>query len=259
MKNNIKYSLKKATTSIAMFSTLLLSQTAFALDITKPKAVVELYTSQGCHACPPADKTFAKMVENREEILGLAFHVDYWDRLGWKDTFSDQEYTLRQYNYSWAMGQNHAYTPQAIVNGRKQIIGTKDDQIEEWSDKYSTSDKGMKVPIEVSEDSGLISIKVDGQGLAANSNLYAVYFDPFVSVKIEGGYNRGKKIDYANIVRRIELIGQTKDTGLDTALSLDQIKQTGFENVAFILQGITSDGLPGPINGATVISAFKGS
>lgn len=229
---------------------------AGAFEISKPKAVVELFTSQGCHACPPADKSFAKLVKEKG-ILGLSFHVDYWDRLGWKDTFGSEEFTLRQYNYAWAQNLSSAYTPQAIVNGRKQLVGTKDDQIREWADVYEKAFKGMTVPVEVTKNDLLLDIKIGAQDGLGKSNLMAIYFDDLSTVKIPKGANRGKVIDYANIVKKVEYLGTTDQNGLKLSLSLQQLYDSGFSNIALILQSQTEEGMVGPIMGATLLTNPK--
>ena len=87
-----------------------------------PKGVVELFTSQGCSSCPPADAAFRKLV-SQGNVIALAYHVDYWNYLGWADTLSSKENTARQYGYARMMGRSNVYTPQAIVNGRDHLAG----------------------------------------------------------------------------------------------------------------------------------------
>lgn len=229
---------------------------AQAIEITTPKAVIELFTSQGCHACPPADKTFAELIKN-DDYLGLAFHVDYWDRLGWKDTFGDKEFTLRQWNYAWAMNLTSAYTPQAVVNGRKQLVGTKDQQIDEWANVYHNALKGMTVPIKVERLKDNLEVSIDSNAEFAGSNLYAVYFEPSSIVKIKKGANRGKTIDYVNIVKKIEFLGATNAEGLKQSMPINNISD--FSNMALILQANTPEGMSGPIVGAAVIKDLKSS
>ncbi|MCX7303033.1 MAG: DUF1223 domain-containing protein [Hyphomicrobiales bacterium] len=96
----------------------------FAGDILKPKGVVELFTSQGCNSCPPADKVLAELAE-KGEVVALGYHVDYWDYLGWKDTLATPENTERQHLYGKAFQERSVYTPQAVINGRLHVNGAR--------------------------------------------------------------------------------------------------------------------------------------
>ena len=98
-----------------------LPSNAFAADAAHP-TVIELFQSQGCSSCPPAEANVAA-ISDRADVLALAFEVDYWDRLGWKDTFSKAAWTARQYSYARAMGRDGVYTPQVVVNGRAEGDG----------------------------------------------------------------------------------------------------------------------------------------
>ena len=95
--------------------------------------VVELYTSQGCSSCPPADAILAELAD-REDVIALAFHVDYWDYIGWKDIFADPANTLRQRNYARVAGARSVYTPQMIVDGQDHVVGTKPMKLAEHID-----------------------------------------------------------------------------------------------------------------------------
>src|SRR5258706_12849303 len=93
-------------------------------------AVVELFTSEGCSSCPPADEAMIRLAkEFPEHVYFLGYHVDYWDQLGWKDEFSNADYTERQQHYSTVFGENSIYTPQAIVNGEKELVGSREGEL----------------------------------------------------------------------------------------------------------------------------------
>lgn len=111
-----------------------------------PKGVVELFTAQGCSSCPPADAAFRKLV-NQGDVIALAYHVDYWNYLGWADTLSSKENTERQYGYAKTMGRSNVYTPQAIVNGRGHLAGADLNGINSQIDTYSSEGNGLTVPI----------------------------------------------------------------------------------------------------------------
>ena len=90
----------------------------------QPKAVVELFTSQGCASCPPADALLTALSE-RDDVVALAYHVDYWDYVGWKDTFGQEAYSDRQRAYAKSWGSSRIYTPQMVVNGARAVVGSR--------------------------------------------------------------------------------------------------------------------------------------
>lgn len=228
---------------------------AFALEFTTPKAVVELFTSQGCSSCPPADAALREFNQGKE-ILGLAMHVDYWDRLGWKDTFASPDNTERQWRYARALGERQVYTPQAVVNGRAHFVGSRKANIADAADQFILSGKGLTVPIDLTADGEVIRVAVDGTPAARDATLYAVYYNAEGKVAIKRGENAGKTITYSNIVGKMEMLGMAGSGGIELQFSVDDIRQKGFSDCALILQTRTADGLPGPIIGASVISGI---
>lgn len=229
------------------------SATAQAADIYTPKTVVELFTSQGCHSCPPADKILHELVKDKD-YLGLAFHVDYWDRLGWKDTFATPEYTKRQWAYAVSLRERSVYTPQAVINGRDHAVGSRAADIVGLAQKFNNTGKGMFVPINVIEKSGKLDISIAAHADANDATLYAVYFKPTAQVEIKRGELAGHTLKYTNIVRKVEMLGMTGVNGMHAEFSISDIKAKGYEGCAFILQSKDNDSNPGPIIGATVIS-----
>lgn len=226
---------------------------AYAADISTPKTVVELFTSQGCSSCPPADEVLTELIKDKN-YLGLAYHVDYWDYIGWKDTFGDPEFTTRQRNYAAAMQERQIYTPQAVVNGRSHMNGAYGKKIKSQAQKFIQSGKGLTVPIIVVEKAGRISVTIEAQDTYKDATLYAIYFEPEAIVDIKRGENAGKKITYTNIVRKIEMLGMTGKKGLHAEFSLTDIKAKGFSNYALVLQSKNKDNKPSAIIGASVIT-----
>lgn len=228
---------------------------ARATEIRHPSAVVELFTSQGCSSCPPADKVFRELA-SRPEILGLAFHVDYWNGLGWRDTFSSAEHTRRQWAYAGALGERQVYTPQAIVNGRSHHVGARKQRIEERIEAYEKSGEGMTVPISVTEENGVLTVEIPENPGAAQATLYALYFQPEASVEVKRGENRGRTLEYTNIVHKVEMIGMAGADGMRAEFLVSDLRGKGQEGCAFILQGKREGGHPGPILGAVSITGL---
>lgn len=214
--------------------------------------MVELFTSQGCHSCPPADRVLHTLAEDGE-TLALAWHVDYWDYLGWKDTFGSAKSTKRQQAYARSFGSRSVYTPQAVINGHTDVVGSKGKIVEDKLQQYSGTSKGLTVPIDASISDGMLKIRIDAAPAAKDATLWMVYYDNMREVQIERGENRGKKLKYANIVRNIEMIGMVHEQTLQTEFALKDMGRRGHESCALILQKSNKDGSPGPIIGAAFI------
>lgn len=230
-----------------------MSGTATAVEFTKPKAVVELFTSQGCSSCPPADQALRE-INNDGEILGLAMHVDYWDRLGWKDTFASPENTTRQRLYAQALGERSVYTPQAVINGRTHVVGSRKGQILSKANGFAGGSDGLVVDINLAKLGDAVKVAISPGKEAKNATLYVFYFNPAGDVKIKRGENAGKTISYSNIVGKVEMVGMVGEAGLTTEFAIADMRQKGYKACAMILQDKTANGFPGAIIGASVIS-----
>ncbi len=230
---------------------LALSTVAAHAEEHQPTAVVELFTSQGCSSCPPADKILSQYAQS-DNILALSFHVDYWNYLGWKDTFSKPEFTERQRRYAVSFNRRGVYTPQAVINGRDHVVGSRGDEIESLIQSYKASGKGLTVPIKATRTKDSIRITTDVD--SGDAILWIVFFDKKQVVEILRGENRGKTIAYHNVVREMSMLGMMKDGKLDITLPMEELRRKGNESCAIILQRATSDGTPGAIIGATVVN-----
>lgn len=221
-------------------------------EITSPKGVVEVFTSQGCSSCPAADK-FVTSIRQDKDVLALAWHVDYWDYLGWKDTFAKSDHTDRQRRYSRSFGENQIYTPQAIINGRSHTVGSRSAEIQGILKGYASGNKGLTVPIQASVNDDVLDISIAKTGSVGKATLWMVYFADQRNVNVKRGENRGKTLTYSNIVRDIELVGMMEPDGLKMMLPLGEISRKGYDSCALILQQVTKNNTPGPIIGAVVI------
>jgi hypothetical protein len=128
--------------------------------------VVELFTSQGCNSCPPAEAFLVDLTDERSDVLALAFHVDYWDRLGWKDAFSSPAWTARQRQYSAELGLRNVYTPQIVVDGRREAVGS--DRASVLAMIRSASQEAQNsVPVELKSAGEMLSVTIGaGEGTA---------------------------------------------------------------------------------------------
>ena len=159
--------------------------------------VVELYTSQGCASCPPANAYFTRQLANREDVIALSLHVDYWDYIGWKDIFADPAYGARQRAFARAAGSRSVYTPQIIVDGRDHVVGTEPDKVEGLIKVHKTDKSPVDLRIERRGSKLWIAAK-SSKSIAMQVHL--VRYIPEQSVSIKRGENAGLDITYSNIV-----------------------------------------------------------
>ena len=197
----------------AALAALTLAGSALAADAAHP-TVVELFQSQGCSSCPPANAVL-NSIADRPDVLALSFAVTYWDRLGWKDIFAHPAYTARQWEYSKAGGRSNVSTPQMIVNGRGVLVGSRRDQAEAFIRRF---DRGASGPA-VTAANGKVAI---APGRAARpANVWLVRYDPRVhDVPIRAGENGGRTLPHKNIVRSIHLLGKWTGDAASFAMPL---------------------------------------
>jgi hypothetical protein len=187
--------------------------------------VVELFTSQGCSSCPPADAFLTDLAHQRGDVLPLAFHVTYWDSLGWKDPYSLDAATARQRQYARHLGDDGVYTPQMVVDGTTGFVGSSRSQ-----GLSAISGAAPKpVPVSLDRDGHNLLIKVGaGSGQAA---VLLIGFDPAHETQIGRGENSGRKLLESNIVRSLTPIA----TWTGSAVALHQAPPAG-EGFAVLLQ-----------------------
>ena len=233
-------------------ATLLCAVPSFAGDILKPKGVVELFTSQGCNSCPPADAVLAELAR-RGDVVALGFHVDYWDYLGWKDTLARPENTERQKLYGKAFGKREVYTPQAVINGRIHVKGGKRGAVKAALSELDRAGQGLTVDINVTRAGESVVIDAAGSpGGTGDAHLVLVQFDAMRPVAIERGENKGKTISYANPVTSVQTAGMWHGKAARFELPRSELDKKG--GCAILLQSVSKDGLPGPILGAAVVA-----
>lgn len=216
----------------------------------EPKGVVELFTSQGCSSCPPADAVLGELA-SQGDVVALAYHVDYWNYLGWKDTFSSEQSTKRQYDYARTLGRKSVYTPQAVVNGRDHLNGADRRGINAKMDTFKGAGRGLVVSVDAVREGDKIKIGIgSGEGKA---NILLVYFDRENTVDVKRGENRGKKLTYWNSVKDIQTVAMWDGEAMELVLPKSLMDADGHEGCAILLQTMKPNGVPGPIIGANVL------
>lgn len=192
--------------------------------------VVELFTSQGCSSCPPADALLAELAHS-PNILALGFHVTYWDRLGWQDPYALPAATARQRDYRAKFGLDYVYTPQIIVNGRLQAVGSDRPAVTAALNQARQA-IGSEIPLTLTaEGNGLAVQAGSGPLRPEQATLLLIGFDPIHETPVHAGENTGRTLREANIVRSLQPVG----TWSGTAIALHVARPPG-TSVALLLQ-----------------------
>ena len=227
---------------------------ATAGEAKKPAGVVELFTSQGCSSCPPADAILEDLAK-KGDVIALAYHVDYWDYLGWQDTLASPDNTARQYEYAKSFGARSVYTPQAVINGRTHVNGSSRAEIASTLGQFAKSGKGLSVDMKVMRAGDSVVIDA-GEGAAQQEGqIVLVYYDPARPVVIDRGENDGKTITYWNSVTDIQMAGMWHGAAARYEFPASEIAKKGAGGCAVLLQSTGENGVPGPILGAALIGA----
>ncbi|MFZ1661380.1 MAG: DUF1223 domain-containing protein [Paracoccaceae bacterium] len=181
-----------------------LSGAAMAQSADHP-AVIELYTSQGCSSCPPADALLAQMAA-RDDVIALALHVDYWDYIGWKDTFGNERFSARQKAYARAAGEHMVYTPQMIINGRASIVGADGADLAEVLAPAADS---SAPDLSLTRSGGTLQIRATSVGpLPEGTVVQLVRYIPRADVAVDRGENAGRTITYTHVVMSWNVLGK---------------------------------------------------
>lgn len=226
-----------------------LTAEAAAAQATGHPVVVELFTSQGCSSCPPADKELGEIAE-RDDVIALSLHVDYWDYLGWRDVFGSPDHTTRQRAYAEAMNERMIYTPQMVIQGREHAVGSQDAKVRDAIARQLAAPAPAKVNLRLEGGDILVEVTPgapapDDSGKVKAEVLMALYSDA-EQVEIKKGENRGLDVVYRNVVKGWSDLGEWDGA----PLSLRTPSPPDVDGVAVMVQ----EGSGGPILGAARIS-----
>lgn len=224
----------------------------------RPVGVIELFTSQGCNSCPPADELLGEMAA-RGDVVALAYHVDYWDYLGWRDTLARPDNTARQKEYNEAFGSRSVYTPQAVINGRVHVNGAKRAKVAGALERMAGPDRGLSVDVAVSYTADSIVIETGAAPRPVReAHLMLVYFSPATTVQIERGKNQGKSYVYSNAVSGFHSAGMWHGKAARFELPLSEVAKKAKGGYAVLVQEMGKDGRPGAILGAAISTPQAG-
>jgi hypothetical protein len=209
-----------------------------------PVAVMELFTSQGCSSCPPADAMLAAAAK-RKDIVALSYHVDYWDYIGWPDSFGSPEWSDLQRSYAKSWGSGRVYTPQLIVNGVAGVVGSRQNEIDQ-----AMGASKLDLPVMISQDGDVLDVSIDGKAGLPDAIVWLVTFRDRGEVMIERGENQGKTISYSQIVTGRQVLAMWEaGSGAHFKLPLGEVL-SGDSNGGAIHVQEEKHGLPGAILGA---------
>src|SRR5665213_2447891 len=219
-----------------------------------PRAVVELFTSQGCSSCPPADRLLGELAKD-PSIIALSMPIDYRDYLGWKDTLADSRFSARQKAYSQMRGDLDVYTPQVVVNGSEHVIGSDRAGIEGAIRDTRKTDGVMSVPVSMTLTGKQINVSVAaGKGPAAmHGEVWIGSISKAVPIAIGRGENRGRELTYYNVVRNLLKVGDWNGSRGSWTGPLESITRDGVDAAVVYVQDGSRD-KPGPMLGAAYTS-----
>ncbi|MBM3564679.1 MAG: DUF1223 domain-containing protein [Alphaproteobacteria bacterium] len=198
--------------------------------------VVELFTSQGCASCPPADEYLAKLAD-RGDILPLSLHVDYWDYIGWRDPFASSANTERQRQYQAFFNTRYIYTPQMVVQGRYQAIGSKREDV---AARIAEAARLPRLPVTLVRTDGAFAVRIDaaaaGVPAPGDAAVWLVLFDDRHETAVKKGENYGRTIVNRNVVRRFDLVGTW--TGKPFAVEVKNVSPNAGGGAAALIQSL---------------------
>lgn len=210
----------------------------------RAQTVIELFTSQGCNSCPPADALLARL-DQSDDVFGLTLAVDYWDYLGWKDQFADPIHAQRQRDYQKFLGGGNVYTPQMVIGGAAQVVGSDGPAVRAAIERdRSHGLEPLPVSIEWRDNSMVIDIPSGAP--SGDAIVWLVLYDHEQHVKVTAGENGGRRLAYRNVVRKIRRIGSWNGQPQKIILSGDELTQHPQTDSCAVL--VQNKG-PGPIIG----------
>lgn len=226
-------------TVIALAAAVGLISPALAAERLNP-VVVELFTSQGCSSCPPADAYLGELAR-RSDVLALSWHVDYWDYIGWKDPFAQSAFTARQRDYGRVLAQRYIYTPQMVIDGRLQGIGSEKSTINGLISQAARQREASSRPTLTLDGD---TLRIEGGKVETVAVVWLALFEPEHRTAIRRGENAGRNLGNYNVVREMRVLGHYKGEAITLPLGLDPV--AAGKGRAIVVQSELPSG-PGPV------------
>jgi hypothetical protein len=214
----------------AIGATALVTAPICAEGVSQPtttvNSVIELFTSQGCSSCPAADRLLATLAR-KADIVAVSFPVDYWDYNGWKDTLASPAFTARQKAYAAVHGDRHIYTPEAIIDGLTEAVGSNREEIERAIAATKGVEGAMTIPLRLVDTGARLLIEV-AAGDGGPAGLFLLRVLRAKTVHIGRGENAGKVITYTNVVRKIEKLGDWTGESATFEMPVSRDEEEGY-------------------------------
>jgi hypothetical protein len=222
---------------------------SYGVSRAGPKAVLELFTSQGCSSCPPADKLLGEYGDD-PSIVALSLPIDIWDYLGWKDSLALAGHSVRQRAYAELRGDRQVYTPQLVVNGSVHVLGSDRAAIERAMAQTKRNTAVMSLPVFVSAADGDLTVTIKGAPDGEpGGEVWLCPLATAIAVAIGRGENHGRTVTYHNVVRAWRKLGEFSGADSTWIIPLSQIEKDDVDGAAVLVQEGTRD-KPGVILGA---------
>ena len=211
-------------------------------------AIVELFTSQGCSSCPPADDLMAQLSRERRDVIVLSLPVDIWDYNGWKDTLAKPEFTLRQKHYAQSRGDHQVYTPQVVIDGQWHGVGSDRAQVLSLVDDAAASRAAQDVPFTLREQNGMVLVELgeSAADLGRGAGVWLMRVIKSRVISVGRGENKGREITYTNVVRSIVRMGHWTGAAARFEMPLPEARADEADGYVVIVQKSWGDAL-GPI------------
>jgi hypothetical protein len=214
--------------------------TTSASVLAGPRAIVELFTSQGCSSCPAADKLLGEMASD-PSLIAISLPMDIWDYLGWKDTLANPRNTARWQGYAKTRGDRERYTPQVVVNGAAQALGSDRMAIEKAIEKSRQNEVVMSVPVTAAREGDRLTIALPDGAPAASATVSVWGLAKAVTVMITRGENKGRTVTYHNVVRRFVDLGDWNASTHRWTVPLRDLAGDGVDAAAILVQTGSAD------------------
>ncbi|HJY14001.1 MAG TPA: DUF1223 domain-containing protein [Flavobacterium sp.] len=238
----------------------LIGMTAFGQNNPEKKAVkgfalLELYTSEGCSSCPPADELMGRIQNEYQDdnVYLLSYHVDYWDRQGWKDVFSNADYTKRQYDYAKFLGKEPIYTPQLIINGKADYIASQETLVRNGIKSALSKPVTTDLFLEASQANNNLNVNYNIEGSFKNSNLLVAIVQKAAKSNVKRGENANRILSHYQIVHHLHSVALKDKKGTVSIHLPKSFNEKDFEVIGFV-----QDKNNGAISGA-VRATFQSS